>query len=257
MEAACPELCRVENRPPFGGHEYSSPHCAFIKQHRDRKVLSASLCSNILHEDSLFLLVEKIIFENDSEVGLLWAALKALRLTIAKQSLLQNKQGFPLYVQGEERPELRQTLRRPPALNADTTRAVTPHPQSLHPKAGYREKGAFQTALAWSSSSSPRPKSWGWAPSQSELGQSSNPVMIRYCRALLDSPEARQHLWRAWLGKIQKTPLMSEDREKYKHKICCHKHLCILIMKCNGFSPSLRHSNMLSFWCKCTISVQT
>ena len=60
--------------------------------------------------------------------------MKALRLTVAKQSLLQNKQGFPLCVQGEEGPELRQILRRPPALNADITRAVTAHPQSPHPK---------------------------------------------------------------------------------------------------------------------------
>ena len=215
MEAACPELCRVENRPPLGGHEYSSPHCAFTKQHRDRKVLSGSLCSNILHEDSLFLLVEKIIFENDSEVGLLWAALKALRLTVAKQSLLQNKQGFPLWVQGEEGPELRQILRRPPALNADITRAVTAHPQSPHPKAGYKEKGPVRQC--WPD---PQVPAWDLNPEDGPHprvsgGRALTQWWSDIAGALLDSPEASQHLWRAWLGKIQKTPLMSEDREKH------------------------------------------
>lgn len=60
------------------GHPWEAMNIHHLTAHSlrstgDRKVLSASLslCSNILHEDSLFLLVEKIIFDNDSEVGLL------------------------------------------------------------------------------------------------------------------------------------------------------------------------------------------
>lgn len=141
--------------------------------------------------------------KNDNEVGWLLVALKAPRLTIAKQSLLQNKQGFPLYGQGEAGLEQRQVP------NAEVTGASTPTP-----KIRLQRKGTYQTALAWWSSPAWDLNSKDGPPPGVSWDRAVTPWCSVLSGALIGSPEARQHLWRDWQRKIQRTLLMTEDKEE-------------------------------------------